>query len=92
MLLGLWVFVAALAAVPALHHVFHSDEESPTHQCVVEQLGSAIHVATHDAVVVRTAHCTFFAPIDSILPSSLDLRLAFSRGPPPATVHSVVAG
>ena len=92
MLLGLWVFVALLAAVPALHHIFHSEAESTTHHCVVEQLGSGIHATTPDAVVVHVADSVSITPTDLVLPSTLDVRLAFSRGPPCATVHIVVAG
>lgn len=90
LLLGLWVFVALLAAVPALHHVFHTEADSPTHHCVVEQLGSGIHVASPDAVVGSVVGSVYFPPADFILPSSLDLRLAFSRGPPCATVQPVL--
>ncbi len=94
MLLGLWLFVALLAAVPELHHVFHAESDSPTHHCAVEQLslGSVIHSSAVDGIVDPVRESFSSLPPDAVAPSALDVRLAFSRGPPCATVHSVVAG
>ena len=92
MLLGLWVFVVLLAAVPALHHVFHSDADSPTHKCVVEQLGSGIHLPIPDAIIARTSDVVSSVPADLVIAPTLDVALALSRGPPCAMVHTVVAG
>ena len=94
MLLGLWLFVALLAAVPELHHVFHAESDSPTHHCAVEQLstGSVIHSSTVCGILdpVRESHSSL-SP-DVVVPSALDARLVCDRGPPCATVLSVVAG
>ena len=94
MLLGLWLFVALLAAVPQLHRALHADSDSPTHHCVVEKLtgGGLIYGPVADVHVDPVREAFASLPAHDIPIFSFDLRLAPSRGPPSSSMYLQVAG
>jgi hypothetical protein len=94
MLLGLWLFIALLAAVPQFHRVLHADSDSPTHHCVVEKLTSSsfIHGPAADVHVDPVCEAFGSAPAENVYVSSVDLRLSPSRAPPHFPTYLQVAG
>lgn len=80
----LFLAVQAMAAVPALHALVHSDSNDPSHQCAVTLL---LHGKVHsgDATVQPAQSAPEFVAEtflgDGVLVSS-DVRLLPSRGPP----------
>ena len=93
-LLGLWLFVALLAAVPQLHRALHADSDSPTHHCVVEKLtgGGILYGPVTDVHVDPVREAFAAAPVNDVLVFSSDLRLAPGRGPPISSTYLQVAG
>jgi len=95
LMLLLWLSTFALAASPQLHHLFHRDAPSVSHQCLITQLqqhplwvGFALPVAPAVApAVVTLAGC---AQIQAF--SHSDIRLSPSRAPPPVCSSIPVVG
>ncbi|HUD45188.1 MAG TPA: hypothetical protein VMR33_00075 [Candidatus Baltobacteraceae bacterium] len=84
--LCLFLFLAlqAMAAVPALHALIHSDSSDPSHQCAVTLfLHGQVH-ASSAAVEVAGGPPVFAArPLfGTVVFVSSDVRLLPSRGPP----------
>ncbi|MCW5553592.1 MAG: hypothetical protein KIS67_15710 [Verrucomicrobiae bacterium] len=84
LLLGLLLFVLAMAQFKALHHFLHTDAAAPDHQCAVTLLTSGqvdsaspeVQVAVITSIVVA---CPQPAPL--LLPVA-DYSLLPGRGPP----------
>jgi hypothetical protein len=88
LMLLLWLGTLALSFSPELHHLFHKDAASSSHNCVVTQLSSGSVVAGFVSVTVP------LPPLDCVeisvavvspRLSLLNYRLSPSRAPPIAS-------
>jgi hypothetical protein len=84
LLLGLFLSLQAMAALPALHSLVHPDASDPGHEC-------AVTLFSHGQVDVSSAAVSAFrAPallsssqeLPRVIFVSADIRLLPSRGPP----------
>ncbi|MBP9900963.1 MAG: hypothetical protein V9H26_18115 [Verrucomicrobiota bacterium] len=85
LLLGLFLFVLALAQFGALHHFFHADSKQPNHHCAATMLaGGQIDAAPPCAVAVVVSPIQFVVTITELFPIfvSFDFTLPLSCGPP----------
>jgi len=80
-----WLFVATLAASPALHQYFHHEAAAADHSCVVTLLaqGNLLAASASTALVVLVSLLLFWVPLARVAEfSPIDLRLGFGRAPP----------
>jgi hypothetical protein len=88
LLLGLFLFLQAMAVSPALHALVHPDAADPDHECAVT-LFSHGQVDVSSAVVPvfhAPARLIFSQDLPRIIFVSADIRLLPSRGPPASSV------
>ncbi|HEY3856029.1 MAG TPA: hypothetical protein VGO67_16695 [Verrucomicrobiae bacterium] len=80
----LFLTLQAMAAVPALHALVHSDANDPSHQCAVTLLlHGQVHSACATVQVVRDVPGFSAEPLcGSGVLVSTDVRLISCRGPP----------
>jgi hypothetical protein len=83
-LLGLFLFLQALAASPALHEFFHPDAGKEDHECAVTLFlhGQVSASGTVVAVVSVPTLPIFHLSAPAVVYVSTDVQLLPSRGPP----------
>jgi hypothetical protein len=84
LLLGLFLFLQAMVAVPALHAIVHHDAADPDHECAVTLFA---HGQVDAAAAVPPVFCppAVLISIDvfpRVIFVSTDVRLLPGRGPP----------
>jgi hypothetical protein len=84
LLLGLFVFVLAMAQFKTLHRYCHAEANQADHQCVVTTLSSGmVDAPTTHTVVVAAPVTVLCAQIPGIIfVPSVNYSLLPSRGPP----------
>jgi len=95
LMLSLWLGTSALAASPQLHHWFHKDSKSVTHECLVTLLSKSHLLASSGGVALLIAAPVFFGLLltgELFSFTSIDYRLSPSRAPPATCSSITVAG
>jgi hypothetical protein len=88
LLLGVFLFVLAMAQFKALHHLLHDDAEAPDHRCAVTLLASGqVDAASPEVLlpVITSAVCVCPQPAPLLLPVA-KYSLLPSRGPPASLI------
>ena len=82
--LGVFLMVQAMAAVPALHNLVHSDSSNPSHQCAATLfVHGQVHYSNVSVEVTRSVPCLpgrQWKP--NVIFVSADVQLLPCRGPP----------
>jgi hypothetical protein len=84
-MLGLFLFLQAASALPALHHWLHSDSTTPDHQCVIRLVsqGQIEHALPQVAVPLPQIIPVPAAAVPAALVLvEVDYRLLPGRAPP----------
>src|SRR3954470_337919 len=84
--LALFLSLQIVASSGALHQAVHSDASSPSHHCIITLLtqGQLNEPFVMGVWLAFAATLIFFLPsLQAAVQSSLDLRLAPGRAPPP---------
>ena len=84
-MMGLLLFVIALAVSPSLHQYFHSDAGSADHSCAITLFahGKISAAGAAPVLVVFVALLLFCVPLARLAEfSSFDLHLGYGRAPP----------
>jgi hypothetical protein len=87
-MLGLYVFLAAMAALPALHEVFHHDSKAPGHHCAVTLLSQGQIETPIPPATVLLSHFCFCLPSqpDTLPIGKSSALLPPGRAPPHSSV------
>src|SRR5437868_7011949 len=84
LMLGLWISLTLVAAVPKLHHWFHHDSSAPRHECAATQISKGTILGgtpPSQSVPVVTA-LVLPAKRAAICISFLSYSEPLTRGPP----------
>lgn len=87
LMLGLFLFVLALAHFEALHLAVHADACCPEHHCVVTMLATG-HFIMADGAVTLELPAAVITSVELPMPplfAAVDYSLLPSRGPPAAS-------
>jgi hypothetical protein len=84
LLLGLFLSLQAMAALPALHALVHPDSSDPDHECAVTLFAHGQVDAPNTAAPVfcAPARLIFSQSLPRVIFVSADIRLLPGRGPP----------
>ena len=84
LLLGMFLFVLAMAQSWALHHLVHADAGQPGHKCVVTLLTDGQVDAASENLQVTTTLTVAIASVqpEALLLAAVDYSLLPNRGPP----------
>jgi hypothetical protein len=85
----LYLLLTLMAALPALHEIFHNDSHAPAHHCAVTLLTSSqVDASGHDSIVF-SPQFTFASHLKELAsgPAKTADRFPPGRAPPQFSVH-----
>src|SRR5436305_15313116 len=88
LMLALWVSLSLVSTLPRLHHWFHQDSASPSHECAITTLSKNIFVSTAHGLQTEPSVDALLLPASSelLVVSTRPYSEPPGRGPPALSV------